>query len=373
MSCRVVGLDGKSYPAGTIVTSEAEKRAMSMSNDDTCVTYERLDNSTDMGAIHLYTKEEGVWMRSLSRHYGTWVAFATTITASATEVEVVENTPEAVEMVVRWRNWALNVPYLNNNGIVSKDYAGSLIFPEGATGLQYKYITNIAELNINLRIEKGRKGVFIGYHTIPTIGPSRYALENNMAVHNEETSYGERELGTGGGSSFVWSSAGHVSRFPAWAQDSKWATAEASAGVFENHFAWIGIDDPTYGRFGQAPFIATQDAGYPKIQAKAPWWVADYGPDYGVVRVILMRKPIETGVWSYAPHTEKGAVVCHFVNEWPMPSGRAYPFQIFLTAFKYSPDATSAYINEPSVSVRNKIYSLVSTHSWPQEPVGKWD
>lgn len=373
MSCRIAGLNNKSYPVGTVVTSDVEKRLLVLTNETTKATYEACTGNSEFGAMHMYVLEGGEWLRCLSTQYGCWAFFATPFTTPAHEVEVIENSEQAVELALRWKDIPLNTPYLNNLGVIQKDYQGALVYPD--TSNQYKYLTSIKELVLSVRLESGRTGMFLGWHSIPKVGPDIYALKTNV-LHNEETSYQERELGTGNGSDVVWSSGGHLSRHPTWGLKPEWATAEAILGVYDNHVAWCLIDDPTYGSYSNVNYIPTQTAGYPKVQAVAPWWVADINNTLGMCRYIAMRKPIETGVWQYTPYLSAGSLVCHFVNEWAKPNGQVFPFQIFLGAFKYAADPTGVFINEPKQAVKDKVDSKIAelyTRGWPTEAPGVWN
>lgn len=370
MSCRITGLPNKSYNVGDKLTTETEKRSIALSNSNTVVNYNRPDPSSEYTPIHMHVLSGGQWRRALSTQYGCWAFFVVPIERTADEVEIIENSTEAVEIAIRWYDIPLNVPYLNNLGVIYKDYtSAALIYPENSASP--RYLTNIDELVLSVRVEKDYQGVFLGWHSSPKISPEGEPLKNNIIL-NEETSYQERELGTGSGSTVVWSSGGHISRHPAWGQKSEWTTAEATLGTIDNHAAWCLIDDPTYLSYSHAAYIPTQTAGYPKVQTNPPWWVADISSTLSMCRYIAMRKPIETGVWQYAPYNTEGSLVCHFCNEWIKPNGQVFPFQIFLGAFYYLPDSTNGYANEPKQIVKDEVYKRISELNWPGEPKGYW-
>lgn len=367
MGCRIAGLDGVSYPVGTIVTSTAEKRSIVLSNDTTKASCRLGSDAGQQGTIHLYTKEGGEWVQSLSEQYGNWGYFYSSVSRVCDEIEIVENSDAAVEITMRWNDFALGA------NVALRDYTGALNYAQGAVNPNWKTISTLTQVTLSVRVEAAYQGVFLGWHSIPKLGPESYGLLEDPDVYNESTDWGEREFGTGSGSSVIWSSAGHVSRFPAWALDAKWATAEATLGAIDNHTAWVGIDDPTYASFDTAAYIATQDAGYPKVQTNGPWWAADIRADTNTIRYMAMRKRIETGVWSYSDYTGWGVLVAHFNNEWPMSNGNIYRFQIFLGAFSHPVDSSDSYANEPSDLLMTELSKRINKLNWPGEPVGVWN
>ena len=368
MGCRIAGLDRTSYPTGTIITSTTEKRSIVLSNETTKASCELGTDTSQQGTIHLFVKEGGEWVRALDRGYGNWGYFYTSVNRVADEIEVVENSDSAVEIVMKWSAFALgaNVP--------ERNYNSALNYAQGAVNPNWDVITTLDQLTLSVRIEDKYQGVFLGWHSVPKLGPETYAMKNNTNSSNEDSAWGERELGTGSGSAVVWASSGHVSRFPAWGAKSEWTTAEATLGALANHAAWVGVDDPAYGTFAAAAYLPTQDAGYPKVQATGPWWAADIQAGTNTIRYLCMRKRIETGVWQFGPPwTTRGSLVCHNCNEWLMPNGNVFRFQVFLGAFVYPVDSTSAYINEPSVNLKNETMKRISALSWPGEPAGVWN
>jgi hypothetical protein len=362
MTCRIAGLDRTSYPVGTVVTATAEKRSIILSNETTKATCELGSDTSQQGTIHLYVKEAGVWVRALNQQYGNWGYFYTSIARVCDEIEVVENSESAVEIVMRWNTFALgaNVPL--------RDYTGALNYAQGQSNPNWKTFSSLTQLTLSVRIEDKYQGVFLGWHSIPRLGPDGYGFKIDPNAYNGLTDYGERELGTGSESSVIWSSGNHVSRFPAWALDPKWTTAEGILGAIPNHTAWVGIDDPDiYAPFNTAAYIATQDAGFPKSQTSGPYWAADIRTSTNTIRYLAMRKKTEVGVWSFSPFSQAGTLVSHFNNEWPMANGNVYRFQIFLGAFVYSVDSSNSYANEPSAGLKIAVMNRINTIVWPGE------
>jgi hypothetical protein len=348
MTCSITGSGGPYTPGQIVAGSEA--LSIHLLNDTTDVTTAiRSPGLSNYFTVWMTITDNGTH-EVFTPQYGCWGYFVRSglITDTYT-VEIVENSARAVEIKLRCDNYELGTTI---NGV--------------STVAAY----------LRVRVEDGKQGVFLGWHSNPRIGPDPLSQYSDSENNNPE--YGERELGTGAGSVVVWSSKDEdfVSRHPAWGAKPEWAAAEAILGPIGNHAAWCGIDDATYSTYGEPAFAPTQFDGFPNTQDSAPWYVADLTDDDSVApvcRYIVMRKPVETGTWQFNP-VHRGALVCHFNNEWVSPYhvDGVFPFQIFIGALYYEGDSSDGYINEPSDEIRAEEVRRVNRLEWPGEPPRVW-
>lgn len=377
---RATGLGGVVLATGDVLSTSAAKRALVVDNGVIKLTYEEsVPEAVEQGgAIHCYRMVSGSWVRATSAQYGDWCFFCAPFTTICNTIEIIEASPNAVEFVMTWTAHPLNVPYLSNNGIVSRTYDLQLIYRQGAVNPNWDYIPTVKFQKV-VRLERDLDGYFIGYHSTPTVGPEPYALAVYGSAVNSNTDWGEREMGLGPGAAVVFSSAGtgFTSYHPAWGAESRWAAAEAAVGDIANHVAWCGLDDPSYAVWGNAAVVAVQNTGFPNVQTTGPWWVADihYDPATPFCRYIAMQRRFEIGVWQFDP-AHYGTVVLHFTNEWADASGVPLRFQSFIGVEHYIADSTAAakagysgsvaFANEPTTALRTTIAQRASALVWPR-------
>lgn len=345
MPCSITG-SGTSYPEGRIVTGP-EALSIHLINDTTDVTTQ-LPTPGFSAYFSIYmTITDGGTYSVFNPQFGCWGFFVRGgLDTDTYEVEIIKNNSRVVDIALRCNNYT---------------------FP-AVHGLTSSAVT------LRVRVEDGKQGVFLGWHSTPRIGPD--PLETYFHEDNNDESWGERELGTGSGSAVVWSSKGNdfVFRYPTWGQRAVWDDVVDDIGIpIDNYFGWCGIDDADYGVSGMPGFAQSQYDGFPNSQAAAPWYCADLYFTNPLCRYIVMRKPIETGVWQFDPE-HAGILVCHFNNEWVSPyhEDGVFPFQVFIGAFKYIADSSNDYINEPSASVRTEVLNRVNRLEWPDEPPRVW-
>lgn len=383
----LTGLGGVAHKTGDVVTGEAALRALVLDNGIARYTYERPTVTTnpllqaEPAAGHLYVKANEAWLRCSTLYYGDWSFFAAPITTTCDRVEVVMATEDAVEVAFVWSDHRLDVAYLGGNGVLWRDSANVPFYDQwNGTTQPFRWLKGI-KLTKSVRLERGRAGAFIGWHSDPHVGPPPKRLTIG-AIDNQDQAWAERELGFAG-SAVLWSSASaaHVGHFPAWSlQRAVWATAEAQNGsaYTERHW-WSGIHDPLYGAMATPAFAQTQCAGFPNVQTVGPWYVAGIpgsDTDVGAVcRYTVHQNPIESGGWQFMPTPGRASSVAHTCNNWPGPDGRVRRFQIFNGAFPYIADATAVtragytgtveYGNEPTASLRSRVGDIAAALTWP--------
>lgn len=385
-ACSITGAGGAALSAGDIITGEANLRAISMQNGLARVKYTRPAGSEpaachlDVNTGHTSEGHEDLWIQATTDHYGDWSFFAAPIESTCDRVKVIEATADAVEIALIWDDHRLDVAYLGGSGVLWRD-DGNVPFYDQWNGIsnRFRYLTGI-EVTKVVRIERGREGYFIGWHSDPHLGPPPDRLYIG-SPDNNEPAWAERELGTGGGDAVQFSSAGFAGYFPAWSERAVWATAETQNGsaYTERHW-WTGIDDPTYGAMATVAFAQTQNAGFPGQQLVGPWWVAGIpGSDVtgvgAVCRYMVFQNPVESGGWQFMPTPNRAASVAHFCNNWPTADGRVERFQVFVGAFPYEAVATAVavagysgtvqYGNEPRAPLRARIAATAAALVWP--------
>jgi hypothetical protein len=284
--------------------------------------------------------------------YADWTYFCHSEPDDPDRVRIVTATPDVVEWVDEWDAYALNVPTLSNNGIVNRDDAAGVNYTSGAV---LKYITETTLRKVG-RLERGADGYFAGWHSDPRVGPP----SRKLPAQNNESAYGEREMGTGGDSRVFFASSGFECLHPDWGSDARW-------GVYSptNRHAWPGIDDANYGVQAAAEYIALQDPGFPAEQTTGPWWVADLdyrnATSHPFCRYVHMVGRMECGSWQFAA-SHYGSTVIHFINQYVSESGVPHTYQLYLGAIRYDSDNLTA---EPTTDLRSRVANREPIY-WPQ-------
>lgn len=372
----ITGPGGAALTEGQILTG-SDVRALVVENGVVRLTYEEAVPSAieQGGALHLFRKVDGAWVRALSQQYGDWTFFAAPFQSDADEIEVIEASADAVEFVMRWNDHRLDVAYLNNLGLVYLTYAGLLIYRQSASNPNWDYL-KFTRFQKVVRLERDADGYYVGYHSEPRIGPSDYLLRTGAHMNNN-LSFGEREFGTGSGSVVAFSSNGRTGHFPGWGQRAIWAAAEVGAGgAIANHAMWMGHDDPVDPTFNAAYYIATQFAGYPAEQTSGPFWMADIYSGGTMARFVVTLRRKQTAVWQFG--AQQGVMLIHLMNEDNDARGVPDRFQAYMGAFAYAADATAgplsgytgsiAYANEPTAGLRATVEAraVAVTAAWPR-------
>lgn len=354
---RVTGLGGVVYAEGDVITDETAIRAIELWNGLIKVTYEVKTPDSEMAAHTLYAYEsDGTASRVMTTQYGDWSYYVVGFSRPADQATVTLVSDDAVEVDFQWDDW--DISSFNTGGPYATTDEGYLIYPESSS--TPRKVATIRKLVKSLRVERGKAGYFIGWHSSsPRIGPANHQLP----TLNYYTGFGERELGTGGDTVVAFSSAGNVSRHPAWGAKSEWT----AAGSPSNRKAWMGIDDPFESPWDTASYIATQHAGFPHDQTTGPYWVGDiwsFNATIPWVKYIVMRTRLEIGVWQFGA-TATGNIVCHYVNEMHSPAGIPYRHQVFIGCVRYLADSSNNYAYEPSSSLQATIAELADL-DWPE-------
>lgn len=373
--CQLTGLNGAALSAGTTLTlasdGEAALRAVTMENGRFKVTYEDLnpDDTAEECSHHPYLKVGSDWVR-LSTAYGDWTFFCAPLGDPYDEMEVIEASPEVIEVAWRVNAHALNVPHLSNVGVTMRDPDGNAVYTSGGA-LKYHTVVKFTKL---MRMERGQPGYFVGFHSSPTIGPSLKQLASGPgAAANNESDFAEREFGPGSGALYVFSSNTNTTpaHMPTFIAKAAWDTAEAAMGDIPNHAWWSGIDDPTYGSMANVNYAPTQPGTgtFPRQQLTGPWWVADIpnssmvgGPS--LVRFLAMQMPLESNCNGFSSASYD--TFAHFMNAWPADDGRPMKFQVFYGGLSYTADSSNSYANEPTAALRSQLDSLASGIAWPR-------
>lgn len=383
----VTDATGAALPPGTVVTG-AEVRDVVLENGIVRVTYELMDQlgasppTRELGAHMLYRKSTGtppVYVPALSSLYGDWTYFVAPFQQGAVEAHVLTNNGDVAEVAFVFEH-ALDYPgsqdsygyqpswwsgpagctlasgcgcYLPGCGVPERDLAGVAVrvAPYCDQPACFRRVRSV-KLVKTLRLERCAEGYFIGYHSDPVLNPK------NGLDGNNESSWGERELGTGSYNAVTWSSAGNVFRHPG-----------------QSQHGWMGIDDPTY-----MGVPAGQYPAFPAEQEEGPWWVADlpyfnHEDEIPFVRYLVMEHRLETGVWAFSTG-QLGSTVVHFVNSETEADGMPTRYQVFVGAMPYvSPCETACAIpglsgtwrcfpDEPLPSTTADIESRIPL-TWP--------
>jgi hypothetical protein len=341
----LAGRDPNVLVAGDVI---ANPRDVILENGIVKVTYEPMwDNPEtprqDEPAAHMLYRWDGAeYRRAFLRIYGDWTFFAAPFQDGASQATVISASEDVVEIAFEWPHHRLDVSgsyngcYLAECGVLERNHQGEAIFRNDGSG----ELLLIDEVHFakTIRVERCSEGYYVGYHSNPRLSPK------NGVDGNNETSWGEREIGTGWGNRVTFSSAGIVVRNP-------------EAG----HHVWLGIDDPTYF---SPEYAATQPAGFPNEQLEGPWWAADITDtsDTGIpfARFVALEHRLEVGVWQFDPaHT--GSTVVHHVNDEIEADGRPGRYQVFLGAFPY---VSADFAAEPTPEVYDGVIQRLPV-TWP--------
>lgn len=383
----VTGAAGAPLAPGTVLTGP-DVRDVVIDNGVVKVTYELMDQrgaatpTYELGAHMLYRRtgdDPSPYAQALSPIYGDWSYYIVPFAQGAEEVHVLRSIDDVAEVSfvfnhsLDWPGAQSTLGYtpswwpgpdpctLDNGcgcfaegcGVIEWDLTGApvKIAPYCDQPSCFRRVRSI-RLVKTIRVERCAEGYFVGYHSDPPMSP-----KGGLAA-NHQTSYGERELGTGGGNAVTWSSSGVVFRHPGQAQHG-----------------WMGIDDPPYvSPAGQYP-------GFPAEQSDGPWWVADLpyfnrANETPFVRYIVMEHPLETGVWAFSLG-QLGSSVVHFVNDEVEANGMPTRYQLFIGAMPYVSNdeqictiaglsgTRRCFPNEPKQELTIAIQSRIPI-TWPE-------
>lgn len=282
------------------------------------VLLEAATSADQRGAAHLKRWTGSSYQYALERFYGDYTYFTNTPAARPDRVRIIEASPERCEVAVEWDEYSLIAPHLPN-GVPYFDWAMGRNYSQGAVNPDWKYITE-TRLVKTIIVERGREGYFVGYHTDPRVGP----LGSQIPDQNNETAWGERELGLGSNFRVVFSSAGVTRRNPA-----------------EGVNTGLGIDDPV--SMGGAE------------QTVGPWWVGGIpdptGVGAGLCPYIVLRQRLQ--ILDYQSGAQNGVIVVLNVNEAHDAANVPYRTMLFIGAFPYEADADLT--NEPTVALRQQV------------------
>lgn len=349
-----VTCNGSAMALGESVTSSSDVHAVTIDNGIIQLTTETTTpDDGQRGACHLYRSVNNTPTRAVEAAYGDYTYFNSSISSHPTRVKVTKKDGGAAEIVMQWDGYSLGV------GAPLFDQAYSYGYIE-STGT-IKRITSCT-LSKVVRVNAGEEGYYVGYHTSPYTGPWTKDLPG---VLTHDNSWGERELGDGGGDAVCFSSAGFTSRHPGWGQTAGW-TAGVVTAVGNNRVAWCGIDDPTYAPWNDADVMATQHAGFPNTQNTGPWWVAGIHETYPFCRFVVLPERQEIGIWQQAAD-QRGKIVNHFTLPLQDLAGSLRRFQFFLGATPYTADSSSSFANEPTTALRTLIADKATSiyNGWP--------
>ena len=365
----LTGSGGAALSTGDVVTGETAIRDIVFQHATAKITFEATEGTTDQAAAHhlwIDARDGNGFAPCFDPAYGDWTFCVGPFDVAPDSATVIESNSDVAEVAFEWTNFDMRSD-LYPSGIPFIDYVGVANFPESTALPNYKRITHTRFVK-TLRFEAGRNGYFVGYHTDPYVCPQPKLLRSSAAA-NRDSDYGEREMGTGGGTAVAWSSAGStwVSRHPGWGQKSEWTAAVSAVGAISNRIAWMGLDDPRTGIWADAAVIATQIPGFPNTQSTGPFYVADIHATRAFARYIVVQKCLQIGIWQFATD-QRGYQVVHYVNEHHDARGMPYRFQMFIGAEPHTADSSSAFANEPTATIRATIAARATdvNGSWPR-------
>lgn len=320
LPCTLSGLNGALLVEGDVITGSSNMSAIVAQNGLVQVKF------TPNNGIycHLFRWNGSSYQRAVEELRGDWCYFVQD-PPTPTLIRVIESTPERIELAVEWTTYTLP-----GSGIPSFDVSNALNYAEGQVSPNYKRITSTTLIK-SVVLKKGREGFELGYHTDPRVGP--YA--KNIPSHNNESDWGERELGPLSGVAVGFSSANVTVRHP-----------EALT------HAYYGIDDPAAAGGAE--------------QATGPWWVgglhASNATTFPFCNYVVLRQRLETGSWQFAP-SQSGHIVVHYVNEASDSAGVPYRTMVFIGCFPYtSPydlSTVGGRANEPTAALKSRLTSRI--------------
>jgi hypothetical protein len=340
--------------AGDVLTG-GDISAWTLENGIVKVTKTALVPNPVEGGLTMKRWDGSTWQDCFGAQYGDWCFFANPLQALPDSVTVLEYTTEAAELAIEWTAHSLDTGYLGLGGVLDRDWSGAANYDNGA---QFKIIDEVRFIK-TIRLERGKEGYYVGYHSVPYISPKNHLAGNN------ETGYGERETGHGEAVAVFWASSGFVSRHPEWGANSNWG---GGSDYSTQRHAWARIDDPnTSAPYINADYIAYQNAldpahTFPAEQTTGPWWVADLpytnATTNPVCRYTVMADRLEVACWQFAAG-DAGRTVIHFVNELLDDSLAHRRFQVFIGAFPYTSvyDLTTVAgrANEPTATLKTTV------------------
>jgi len=301
---------------GSVVTGSTDISALVLQNGLVQVKF------TPANGVycHLFRWTGSAYTRAVEESRGDWCYFVQDPPAPDL-VRVIEAGPDLIELAVEWTTYTLP-----GSGIPYFDSSNALNYAEGQVLPNYKRITS-TKLIKSVILKRGREGFELGYHTEPRVGP--YA--KNIPAHNNESDWGERELGPLSGVAVGFSSANVTVRHP-----------EALT------HAYYGIDDPAVAGGAE--------------QTTGPWWVGGLhsanATTFPFCNYVALRQRLETGSWQFAVG-QSGHIVVHYVNEASDSAGVPYRTMVFIGCFPYtSPyDLTTVggRASEPTTALRHKV------------------
>jgi len=313
----VAGASG-TLVAGDVVTGSSIDNVY-VQNGLIKVTLEVAAIVAQRGACHLYRWNGSSYARAITANYGDYTYFTNTPAARPDRVRVVESSPERCELAMEWDAYSLVDAGTFPLGIAYRDWTNALNYAQGAVNPNWKYITT-TRLVKPVIVLRGREGYFTGYHSDPLVGP----VASRVPTDNNETSWGEREMGLGEDSQVSFSSAGITARHP-------------DAGT---HVA-LGIDDPA--SLGGAE------------QTTGPWWAASLpraaSVCAGFCRYIVMRERLQILSYQFGGG-QYGLVIINGVNEARDSRNVPYESMIFIGAFPYT---VSDFASEPTTAIKQKV------------------
>lgn len=353
----VTGTSGATLVTGQTVTGSAV-RDIVIANDLAKVNYVARTPDVQRGAHMLQLPNAaGTFVDAMEIDQADWSYYAITVGATADSATVIEATDDLVRVAFKWT--AFSLTSYAGGGVPYRDDAQGLNYAQGAVNPNWKVITSTV-LTKTIAMNRTDPGYFVGWHSSPRVGPP-----NSLVSAAEDTTYGERELGLGGGSAVAWSSSGNTARWPAWADDvdHKWTNAGLSGA--SNKIWWPGIKDPTYAPYNSAAWISTQPAGYPATQASGPFYVADLHYDTTgkpFAKILASRIAREIGGWKVGTY---GGPVSHFNNEDHTGAGVPYEHQVFIGGAYWPANSANAFAAEPSTELRSAMAAIATGLDWP--------
>jgi hypothetical protein len=346
------GPNGTRLNKGDVITGDANIIATYVENGIVKYVTGELypDGGSQCGWLYRKYTPDGEYLRVTSAAEGDWSWFVTSgQLGTCDRIRVVTCTTDEVELAYEWDAWELDGDYPGfENGVLYRDWESGVNYAEGAVAPNYKYITE-THLVKTVIMRRGREGVFLGWHSDPRVGPLNAQLSNDNRLN--DNSWGEREFGDGGGNAVVFSSAGVEAHHPEWGADARWGVLYPQ----DRHIG-LGIDDPTYGVYANADFIALQPAGFPAHQETGPWWFASIHVNNAVgtfpfVRYGVLRQRMET-IGSQFSASAQGNALVHLYVESHDAANIPFRANFFLGAFPYvTPDMAS----EPTLAIKAAV------------------
>lgn len=342
------------YVQGDIITGAANLRALRCRNGFAGWSYAVRAPDVQRGSHMLEMNTAAGYVEVLDAEFGDYAYFISSIAVIADRAVVVELSDDAVEVAFQW-------DVHPHTAVALYDQTGSPNY----NNVPAVKTSSSCRLQKTLRVQRGEPGYYVGWHsTTPTNEPDVGLVPSR----NNDTGWGEREIGIGGGAAVCWSSSGNVARWPAWIDDldGRWTAAGLAATA--NKVWWPGIDDPTYLPAAWNPPLSP--AGFPAEQANGPFYIADIHHDTVTVpyaRLLATRQKLEMGAWQipFSTAVAWGSPTVHMLNAARSPAGTPYRHMAFIGAIAYAADSSSAFANEPKASIQASMLALATNLRWP--------